>query len=83
MFHIRALYHTKTKSVLSSFVENPLHVSTPLGHLQGEHFRYSRVALIQLSENVPLTSHSVESSHFSSRTQTLFALRLYHVAVSV
>jgi hypothetical protein len=48
------------KSVLFSFVENLLHVSTPLGHLQGEQFRYSRVALIQLSENVPLTSHSVE-----------------------
>jgi Tfp pilus assembly protein PilZ len=40
--------------------KNLLHVSTPLGHLQGEQFRYITVALIQLSENVPLTSHSVE-----------------------
>jgi hypothetical protein len=46
--------------MLSSFVENLLHVSTPLGHLQGERFRYTRVVLVQLSENVPLISHSVE-----------------------
>jgi hypothetical protein len=37
--------------MLSSFVEDLLHVSTPLGHLQGEQFRYTRVALIQCEIN--------------------------------
>jgi hypothetical protein len=46
--------------MLSSLVENLPHVSTTLGHLQGEQFRYTGVALVQLSENVPLTSHSIE-----------------------
>jgi hypothetical protein len=42
-----------TKRVLSSIVT---HVPTLLGHLQGELFRYpyTRVALLQLSENVLL-----------------------------
>jgi hypothetical protein len=41
-------------------VKNLLHVSSLLGHLQGEQFYYTRAALIQLSENVPLTLHCVE-----------------------
>jgi hypothetical protein len=40
--------------------KNLLHVSTLLGHLQGEHFHYTRAALILLSEHVPLTLYSVE-----------------------
>jgi hypothetical protein len=40
--------------------KNLVHVSTLLGHLQGEQFRYTGVALIHLSEHVPLTSHSIE-----------------------
>jgi hypothetical protein len=40
--------------------KNRLNVSTPLGHLQGEQFRYTRAALILLSEHVPLTSQCVE-----------------------
>jgi hypothetical protein len=43
--------------------KNHLPVSTPLGHLQGEQFRYTRAALILLSEHVPLTSQSVEWEH--------------------
>jgi hypothetical protein len=55
------------KSILSSFVENFLHVSTSLDHLQGEQFRYTGAALIQLSENVPLTSHSLERERSGPR----------------
>jgi hypothetical protein len=54
VFHIRALYYTKTlitnKTHKESFIINCntlLHVSTLLGHLQGELFcyRYTKVAL--------------------------------------
>jgi hypothetical protein len=54
MFHVRALYYTKTlitnKMHKESFIINCdtfLHVSTLLGHLQGELFcyRYTKVAL--------------------------------------
>jgi hypothetical protein len=74
MLHIRALCHTKTKitkSILSSFVENLLHVSTSLDHLQGEQFLYTRVALIQLSDNVPLASHYFEREVWTLR-ETIF-----------
>jgi hypothetical protein len=39
--------------------KNLLHVSTLLGHLQGEQFHYTRTALILLSKEVPLTSQSI------------------------
>jgi hypothetical protein len=54
VFHVRALYYTKTlitnKCTKRVFIINRntlLHVSTLLGHIQGELFcyRYSKVAL--------------------------------------
>jgi hypothetical protein len=40
--------------------KNLVRVFTALGHLQEEQFYYTRVVVIQLSENVPWTSHSIE-----------------------
>jgi hypothetical protein len=74
---------SNTQEVYYPHYKSLLHVSTPLGHLQGEEFRYTRVALIQQSENVPWTSHSTVSRCLLTECEANGTFSLYCITLPV